>query len=714
MSETTDEFAEVPAIPHELRLVTTHEGASAFPVDDPFVRLVFTYGSFLPGAETFYSSPEEVMLQFIDAVRQAGQAHPALALQYAAWLRDPRKGKGNRSQPPWVLAVLASLPSCITHPRFVELVSKCVVRPDDALSIMQAATLWLGDNQLPRPLQAGIAGGLESLSDYQLTKYANARLNLLPRKKQRRPDAPALPEPEDADETALVPTTTTAVEAEGTLEKKERTLRLVDVLGICKRDLSPRLFALYRYLHAPTRERDQLLPLLESQLPLFGKQRDLRLHPPRELSQVGEWVGRALEARMTMEQLFSATGMAQGQRQQLRALKSPAQPASDQEQQPERRELPEDTLEQLRQGEIKQVAMRAELWKALLDARVPSESDLSRAVPFLGDIAFLRNVRGMYQAGVPVSELISEARRRQFAGVWPFQLLSAARTIEHGKRRGQYRSEPCPGVLPVLDAMFEQVALAALPRKQDGVLYRMLGLADVSGSMGVRLGTRESSATCMDAALAFTIAFSYTTRTQTADGLAGTWDNSFHPVLASPGDGPLALAKKIEHSGGMGGGGTQIFGSIMGLINWLVEHPHVARPEVLLVLSDMQFHPPSEVSPSLFNLLPWRYRGLVLKSAFRQMPPLAAAAVLYREVLGSDVSLVLWNLASYEGAPAPSGMERVLMLSGFDANSFRIIEQWLQAGSPGTAMPTNPQDSPAGLGQSGSSFEAVLAALRRY
>ena len=137
-------------------------------------------------------------------------------------------------------------------------------------------------------------------------------------------------------------------------------------------------------------------------------------------------------------------------------------------------------------------------------------------------------------------------------------------------------------------------------------------------------------------------------------------------------------------------------------------------PEVLLVLSDMQFHPPSEVSPSLFNLLPWRYRGLVLKSAFRQMPPLAAAAVLYREVLGSDVSLVLWNLASYEGAPAPSGMERVLMLSGFDANSFRIIEQWLQAGSPGTAMPTNPQDSPAGLGQSGSSFEAVLAALRRY
>ena len=57
------------------------------------------------------------------------------------------------------------------------------------------------------------------------------------------------------------------------------------------------------------------------------------------------------------------------------------------------------------------------------------------------------------------------------------------------------------------------------------------------------------------------------------------------------------------------------------------------------------------------------------------MPPLAAALVLYREVFGQEVSLVLWNLASYEGSPVKSDMERVLLLSGFDANSFRIIER---------------------------------------
>ena len=47
------------------------------------------------------------------------------------------------------------------------------------------------------------------------------------------------------------------------------------------------------------------------------------------------------------------------------------------------------------------------------------------------------------------------------------------------------------------------------------------------------------------------------------------------------------------------------------------------------------------------------------------------------------------------------------------------IEQWLQAGSPGSAMPAvggsgRAATPTAGGGESGSSFEAVLAALRRY
>ena len=147
---------------------------------------------------------------------------------------------------------------------------------------------------------------------------------------------------------------------------------------------------------------------------------------------------------------------------------------------------------------------------------------------------------------------------------------------------------------------------------------------------------------------------------------------------------------------------------------WLLEHPDMQPPEVLVILSDMQFAPPGVIAPGQKNILPPRYRSLIDQPEFRRMPPLAAALVLYREVLEQEVSLVLWNLASYEGSPVPSNMERVLLLSGFDANSFHIIERWLQAGSPGTAMPSDPQHAPEGLGQSNSSFEAVLEELRRY
>ncbi|HEX7734913.1 MAG TPA: hypothetical protein VF458_08620, partial [Ktedonobacteraceae bacterium] len=542
MSENEHTSADLPALVSEPRLLQTHEGASAFPIDDPFVRLVFTYGSFLPGTEAYYSSAEDLMARFIEAVFEAGMAHPELALQYAAWLRDPRQGKGNRSQPPWVLAVLSALRECVEHPRFSELVARSIVRPDDALYIIQATALYLGDNQFPQALLAGIAQGLDSLSDYQLTKYANAALNLLPEKKENRPrvSSPALPAPREQSE--KLPAQIQQTAAKPGVKPAARTLRLVDVLGICKRELSPRLFALYRYLHAPTRQQAELLPLLENHLPLFGKQKELRQHPPRDVAQVKSWVSQALEARMTMEQMFSATGMEAGQRQLLLKLTAEAEPVS-QSPSPERKErqglrqLQAEVLKDVYQQATLQQAMRGELWKVLVEARVPDESDPQKSLPLIGDVAFLRNVRGMHQAGIPLDTLIAEASRRRFAGIWPFQLLSAARVIEHGKKRGNFKSEPCPQVLPALDTIFEQIALETLPRKSDGTHYRILGLADVSGSMSVKLGGKMASATCMDASLAFTTAFSYTSQ----DHLAGTWDNVFHPVTGRKDESPLSL-----------------------------------------------------------------------------------------------------------------------------------------------------------------------------
>ncbi len=714
----------LPDKAHALQLTTTHEGATAFVVDDPMVRLVFTYGSFLPGADTYYGTPEGMMLQFIDAVIQAGRAHAELALQYAAWLRDPRKGKGNRSQPPWVLAVLSSLPNCIAHPRFPELVARCIVRPDDALNIVQAATVYLGDNKLPAELKLGVARGLNAMSDYQLAKYANANLNLLPERKEKRPRN-ALPQPsESTTKQELVP-------GETTLEEQKsipaRTLRLVDVLGICKHELSPRLFAVYRYLHAPTRQQPSLLPMLQSHLPLVAEQKLLRANPPHEITEVENWLKRALAARMTMEQIFSATGMAAGEREQLRAFPALIEKAlkDKMKQQAGLKDTatigstPEpdyELLERLRDHELKQRDIRAALWRTLSVARVANEEDGQKEVAFLGDMVFLRNVRDMFLSGLPVYDLVTEAKRRRFSGLWPFQLLSAADKLENGstRGRGKYSAKPCPEVLPVLNAVFDRVALDMLPRRQDGTFYKILGLADVSGSMSVKIGSKNSSATCMDAALSFSVAFSRTTRTEEFGGLGGTWDNTFRPAIAGLDEPALSMVKMVKRSGGWGGGGTQVFGAIMSLINWLVEHPSVPRPETLVILSDMQFHAPTDLGPGELQVVPKRYQKMIQQPVFKRMPPLAAAIVLYRKVLGSDISLVLWNLAAYEGSPVPSNMQRVLMLSGFDTNSFPILEQWLRAGSPGRAMPTSPTTTQKEGGQSDSSFEAVLAALRAY
>jgi hypothetical protein len=750
--EDTKQDNNAPEFQQGPRLLYTHEGATTFPVDDPFVRLVFNYGSFLPESDTYYGSPEDQLLGFIDALKWAAGAHPELALQYAAWQRDPRMGKGNRSQPPWAIAVLSSVPACLAHPRFAELVAKCIIRPDDALNITLAATKLLGDNQLPPQLKQGVASGLDHMSDYQLTKYASASKNLLP-EKRKRPSQKALPAGRDGSDRAN-PDKDSAVEKVAVPAPGQRTLRLVDVLGICKNELSPRLFALYRYLHAPTRLQSQLLPELEAHLPLFGQQKMLRANAPRAVDQVEGWVEQALQARMTMEQMLSAVG----QRQSVKELPEPPasktgapdKPENATEQQIQAGEslgrrlldrlkkqwsggsTSEDVGDQtkavqktqpLTEEDITYWHVRKALWQALMSARVSDEERPERQVPLLGDVAFMRNIRAIYQAGISVKHLQDEARTRAFSGIWPFQILGSARQVAQGRKRKTYQSQPCPEVMPVFDCIFDKTVLSLLPKKSDGTCYRILGLADVSGSMCVKLGGKQSSTTCMDAALSFSTAFSFTMRTERSGGLAGTWDDGVHLVQPKVQDGANAIFKKVQASGGWGG--TQIFGSIMALTDWLLTHPKVPRPEVLVILSDMQFHPAAELDTWSLRRLPPRYQEALKRREFKSVPPLAAALVLYRELLASDISVVIWNLAAYEGSPVPSGMDRVLLLSGFDANSLRTIEQWLRAGSPGSAMPTavgvaaRPDSQAgtvplAGSGESGSSFEAVLAALRRY
>jgi hypothetical protein len=222
--------------------------------------------------------------------------------------------------------------------------------------------------------------------------------------------------------------------------------------------------------------------------------------------------------------------------------------------------------------------------------------------------------------------------------------------------------------VPAFVAILDRVGSGLLPETP------ALGIADVSGSMfGVAIGGEQSSSKVGDAAVILSAMMA------SRLGYAATFDDDVYLADRQPKERTLDFAEQLRRERGMGG--TQVAGSVLSLIRKLRAEPRRARPRTLYFFSDMQFHPPELQS------LPADKEPLVreLEGAFqRNVPPLLAAVHAWRALIG-PVDVVLWNLASYDSAPLPSKMEGVMMLSGFDANSFRHVSAWQASGSPATA-----------------------------
>jgi hypothetical protein len=73
---------------------------------------------------------------------------------------------------------------------------------------------------------------------------------------------------------------------------------------------------------------------------------------------------------------------------------------------------------------------------------------------------------------------------------------------------------------------------------------------------------------------------------------------------------------------------------------------------------------------------------------------------LYRALLG-PVDVVLWNLAAYTPVPVSAKTEGVLLVSGFDANTFRHVSAWRD----GKAL---------GEGKVEQNQEVILNTIRAY
>lgn len=296
----------------------------------------------------------------------------------------------------------------------------------------------------------------------------------------------------------------------------------------------------------------------------------------------------------------------------------------------------------------------------------------------LGDIALMRNLRNIYNAGATIEDLVATVQGRLFNRIWPHQAYAGFQAV------------------PELEPVFELILGKMVDRLPPG---RHLGLADASGSMTIELGGKHSSVSCMNVAFCLTVLMSESSGLG-ASFSDGSWGDNIYLSIAerAPGEGMLAFSQNPKLKAGMGG--THVFGAVIELIAWLKRHDHITPPDCLWFFSDMQFHPPEASVGKLPDALVAEARELGLDAA---RPPLELALEIYRRHFG-PVDVVLWNLAAYAPVPVPASMPGVLLVSGFDANTFDYVKAWRSGGT----LPD------AGGGTVEVNQEVVLDAIRRY
>ncbi len=544
--------------------VATYEGASAYSFADshPLIHLTFSMGSAL-FHDGFYETEIQQVRNYAKALVDAWKVDPKFAWQFAAWMRDPKLGKGNRIQGSLAPALLDAL---LGETEFTEpYVAKCLShRPDDVTAFLRHFE-QLGLRTPSAAARRGMAKALAGFDEYQLMKYQEAK----------------------ASDVRL---------CDAILFVREE----LDALG----DAGRLAVHVGRYLHASSRHRNELA----QSLPLTSVRREL-WKQPKAFAVDAAFDGAVKDARVTWEQVLSHFGVA-------------------------------DDV-----GEGKRV--NRAVWDAMLGVR-----------GLLGDMAFMRNMRNMSQAGFSERELRKLASKRRFTEVWPHQIYAGYRAV--------------PELLSVWDVVFANV-VEKLPAG------RHLGIADASGSMGTRVGGAQGSLTCADVATCFVSLMSETSGlgASFADDQwlsYGSTKNYLSLAERKRNESALAFSSRPELQRGWGG--TQVFGAVMELITWLKQHKRVEPPDCLWFFSDMQFHPAEGALKSVPSELAKDAARLGLG---KNVPPLELALQLYRKLIG-PVDVVLWNLAAYAPVPVPADMEGVLLVSGFDANTFKNVAAW-RAGS---------------------------------
>ncbi|MBZ0189368.1 MAG: hypothetical protein K8F91_24195, partial [Candidatus Obscuribacterales bacterium] len=341
------------------------------------------------------------------ALIEAEKHEPGFAWKFAAYMRDPKKGKGNRIQGTIAPAILST--TFPASPFTQEYVYKCLRHRADDLVIFVCHFTNLGLGEIPESCKKGIARAANEMDEYQLLKYAKRQYKIERLRK-------------------------------GCKRSKRASLRLVDALGLVKKYLNPQKYAIYRYLHAPTRRKNDYV-------------QELELAPyRRQFFKSGRYED-ALKGRLTLEQVLSF-----------------------------KRSNPMTWHNLLEMTDL----LSDIAFKNHIRCMYTSGVSLNRIK--------LETSKRSFQGVWP--HQIYAGYRAAMEGSVRLKNINTPGSIRRAEER--YRSHPCPMLLSVFDQILDRVTRACLPPGLN------LGIADISSSMfSVGLTGECSSIMAGDVAVMF-------------------------------------------------------------------------------------------------------------------------------------------------------------------------------------------------------------------
>ncbi|MCB9759918.1 MAG: TROVE domain-containing protein [Alphaproteobacteria bacterium] len=307
------------------------------------------------------------------------------------------------------------------------------------------------------------------------------------------------------------------------------------------------------------------------------------------------------------------------------------------------------TVDRLVRGEL---TLDGRTWESLVSAQGSSRAAWTEALPRMGHMALLRNLRNLLKAGVPTDAYLDQleggvAKGRQL----PFRYYSAWSAVHTARSLGDAGERQ--RVLATLER-----CLAASVGNLPWFGGRVMSLCDNSGSAQ---GTATSAMGTMKiSTIANLTAILAAQRAE--HGRVGVFGDQLSTFAVSRMDSVFRQLQQAEHIARDIGMGTE-----NGI--WLFWEKAIRERQhwdTVFVFSDMQAG-----HGGLFGLAPSSYRDFIWGGSGRHIdvPKLIQR---YREQVNPDVDVFLVQVAGYQDTIVPEFYDRTYILGGWGPGLFRF------------------------------------------